>query len=203
MPKFDNLQGQLLKPLVRSFKQIKNLEKQKKVNYKPIKDMSKKNLSKKLPKKESNKELFNNNNNKIVERKIENNLNCKFVTSFISSNKCPKDFPIYTGASVSGLGSTLSCNGSNIKGKRATALATIGGGQIKSIRIIDGGEHYSKVPRVYIRGLGKGARAAAVIEKGKVVSISILHGGEGYNSTPTIIIEKPKVNIHCNLCCKK
>ena len=29
MPKFDNLQGQLLKPLVRSFKQIKNLEKQK------------------------------------------------------------------------------------------------------------------------------------------------------------------------------
>ena len=68
----------------------------------------------------------------------------------------------------------------------------IGGGQIKSIRIIDGGEHYSKVPRVYIRGLGKGARAAAVIEKGKVVSISILHGGEGYNSTPTIIIEKPK-----------
>ena len=68
--------------------------------------MSKKNLSKKLPKKNL-KRTFNNNNNKIVERKIENNLNCKFVTSFISSNKCPKDFPIYTGASVSGLGSTL------------------------------------------------------------------------------------------------
>ena len=60
--------------------------------------------------------------------------------------------------------------------------------------------HYSKVPRVYIRGLGKGARASAKISNGKVIAINLINGGSGYNSTPTIIIEKPQVNIHCNLC---
>jgi len=207
MPKFDNLKGDLLKPLIKSFKQIHNLKAQKKVNYKPIINADNIVTNKKsivsMKKKESKKELFNNNNNKITERQIPQNLNCKFVTSFKSTNKCPSNYPIYTGATVSGLGSNLSCNGNNINAKRASAIAIIKNGSIKNVKIIDSGMHYSKVPRVFFRGLGKGARAVAKINNGKVISINLINGGKGYNSTPTIIIEKPQINIHCNLCCKK
>ena len=212
MPNFDSLKGGLLKPLISSFKQIHNLKAQKKVNYKPITDASKlpSSLVKKLHKKEdkeikkeAKKELFNNNNNKITERNIPDNLKCKFVSSFKSTNMCPVDFPVYTGATVSGLGSSLSCNNKNVSGKRSTALAIIRNGEVDKIKLVKKGSHYSKVPRVYIRGIGSGAKATAKIVKGSVVSITVVNKGTGYNSTPTVIIEKPQVNIHCNLCCKK
>jgi hypothetical protein len=202
MPKFNNLQGDLLKPLIKSFKQIKNLNANRNIDYKPIRNADNVRL-KKSKKKETKKELFNNNNSKITERNISGNLKCKFVTSFKSTNKCPANYPIYTGATVSGIGSNLSCNGQNVKGKRATGIAIIKNGQIKGIRILNAGSQYSKVPKIFIRGIGQGARAKATIKNGKITNINLVNGGKGYISTPSIIIEKPQVNIHCNLCCKK
>jgi hypothetical protein len=201
MPKFNNLQGDLLKPLVKSFKQIKNLTAKRGVDYKPIRNMDNIQPIKKIKKKKDHKELFNNS--KITERTISNNLNCKFITSFKSTNKCPADFPIYTGATVSGKGSNLSCNGKNVNGKRAIAIAIIKKGEIIDIKILNKGDLYSKIPKIYIRGIGKGGMAKTVIKNGKVINIELINGGSGYISTPTVIIEQPHVNIHCNLCCKK
>ena len=122
---------------------------------------------------------------------------------FKASNKCPSNYPVYTGATVSGSGNNLACNGQNVSGKRATAIAIIKKGKIIAVKLINMGSHYSKAPKIYFRGLGKGARAKAIVKNGKVVSIKVINGGDNYISTPTVIIEKPIVNIHCNLCCKK
>jgi hypothetical protein len=196
LPKFDDLQQGLLKPLVKSFQELDNMNKVK-YERKPKKIISKK------PSKEEKKELFNSSVKKIEVRKIQKSNNCKFVTSFgDNKEKCPKDYSIYTGATFSGDGSTISCNGNNINAKRATGFAIIKNGSVVDIKLTEKGTHYYKEPKVYIRGLGRGARARAILKDNSVSDIIILSGGKNYNSTPTVIFEKPNIMVHCNLCCK-
>ena len=193
MPKFDDLQKGLLKPLMKSFKELnemKNMSENKppEIQNKP---------------KEVKKELFNDNKKKIQVRKITNQNYCKFVTSFgKNDNKCPADYNVFTGATFSGDGSTISCNGSKIDVKSATGFAIINKGSIVDVKITEKGSRYENPPKIYFRGVGKGAIARSIIKDGEVKDIIIINGGQGYHSTPTVIIEKPNPMVHCNLCCK-
>ena len=189
MPKFDDLQNDLLKPLMKSFKELNEM----------------KNMSQNKPRKakEVKKELFNDNKNKIEVRKITNQNYCKFVTSFgKNDNKCPSDYNVFTGATFSGDGSTLSCNGSKIEVKRGAGFAIINKGSIVDVKITEKGTRYEKPPKIYFRGVGKGAIARSIIKDGEIKDIVIINGGQDYHSTPTVIIQKPNPMVHCNLCCK-
>jgi hypothetical protein len=135
----------------------------------------------------------------------QKNLNtCKFIGSFSGSSKCPKEYPIHTGASISNKKS-LTCNGSEISIKQAKAIALINKGKISSVQLIDGGENYNREPRIIVRSSGsveEDAQLVANIKNGKVVSITIANPGKGYRDTPKILIEKPNKQVYCNLCCK-
>lgn len=135
----------------------------------------------------------------------QKNLNtCKFVGSFSAQSKCPKEFPIHTGASISN-NKTLSCNGQDIIIKQAKAIALINKGKITSVELLDGGENYTKEPRILVRSNGTvkvDAVLKAIVKNGKVTSISITNPGDGYRDTPKILVEKPSKQVYCNLCCK-
>ena len=205
MPKFDDVQNDLFKPLMKSFKELNEM---REVNY-PKVDTTE-YIGEEPPvdpdnqkPKEEKKELFNDSRKKIQVRKISNQNYCKFVTSFGKDKaKCPKDYSVFTGATFSGRGSTLNCNGDTIDVKPAQGFAIIRNGNVIDVKITERGSSYDKAPRVYFRGAGKGAQAKSVIKNGVVTDIIVTNGGQGYNSTPTVIIEKPNPLIRCNLCCK-
>ena len=193
MPKFDDLQKGLLKPLMKSFKELSEMQQ----------ISQRKGVDKPQKANEEKKELFNDSKKKIQVRKITNQNYCKFVTSFgANDNKCPADYNVFTGATFSGDGSTLSCNGSKIDVKRASGFAIINKGSIIDVKITEKGTRYETPPKIYFRGVGKGALGRAIIKDGEVKDIVIINGGQGYHSTPTVIIEKPNPMVHCNLCCK-
>ena len=197
MPKFDDLQKGLIKPLMKSFKELNEM-----------KDIAKQGDKPPTPPppskpKEDKKELFNDSKKKIQVRKITNQNYCRFVTSFgKNDNKCPSDYSVFTGATFSGDGSTLSCNGSKVDVKRATGFAIIKKGSVVDVKLTERGSRYEKDPKIYFRGIGKGAIAKAIVKDGEIKDIVIINGGQGYHSTPTVIIEKPNPLVHCNLCCK-
>ena len=129
---------------------------------------------------------------------------CKFIGSFSADSKCPRDYPVHTGASISN-NKSLTCNGTNIEIKQAKTIALINKGKISSIQLVDGGENYTKPPRVLVRSTGEAKEEAVLranIRDGKVISISITNPGDGYRDTPKILIEKPSKQVYCNLCCK-
>lgn len=82
----------------------------------------------------------------------------------------------------------------NFKGTPATAVATIGGGAVTSVNIINGGSGYTSVPTVnfYDGGAivngGVKAVATAIVTNGVVTGITLNSGGSGYTSVPTITI---------------
>ena len=192
MPKFDDLQKGLIKPLMKSFKELNEM--------KEIAKQSDKTPSKP---KEDKKELFNDSKKKIQVRKITNQNYCKFVTSFGKNDKkCPADYNVFTGATFSGDGTTLSCNGSKVDVKTATGFAIVNKGRVVDVKLTEKGSRYEKDPKIYFRGIGKGAQAKTIVKDGEVKDIVIMNGGQGYHSTPTVIIEKPNPLVHCNLCCK-
>ena len=196
MPKFDDLQKGLLKPLMKSFKELNEMKDIATENDKVSK------MKYKKPE-EDKKELFNDNKKKIQVRKITNQNYCKFVTSFGKNDKkCPTDYNVFTGATFSGDGTTLSCNGTKVDVKTATGFAIIKKGSVVDVKLTDSGSRYEKDPKIYFRGIGKGAQAKAIVKDGEVKDVVIMNGGQGYHSTPTVIIEKPNPLVHCNLCCK-
>tara|TARA_B110000208_G_C11799546_1_gene441259 strand:- start:965 stop:1891 length:927 start_codon:yes stop_codon:yes gene_type:complete len=182
MPKFDDLQ----KHKINIHKKKSDIIKTKKT----IEEL------KKTQKKEEFRIAQSSKNAKASEKK------CMFVSSLDNSNKCPNDYPNYTGATFSGNGSNLNCSNDKITTKRAKAIAQIKQGKVSKVIMIDGGTHYTNSPKVYFRGEGTGAVGNAVIKNGLVTKINIINGGQFYVSTPTVIIEKPVINITCNLCCK-
>ena len=76
---------------------------------------------------------------------------------------------------------------------RAAATATVSGGAVTAITVIDGGEHYKSAlpPTVTITGGGgSGATATATVDSlGLVTAITITNGGSGYTSAPTVVID--------------
>lgn len=73
-------------------------------------------------------------------------------------------------------------------GTGAAATATVSGGVVTAITVIDGGTGYTVAPTVTITGVGTGATATATISVGAVTSISVTAGGTSYASTPAVII---------------
>ena len=128
---------------------------------------------------------------------------CKFITSFEKKNfSCPKEFPVFTGATFGVKGSEVSCNGDKTKIHPAKALAIIKNGSLKSIKILDKGENYDVAPKIKIKGDGTNAKAYAIVEKGEISKIIVTNPGSDYTSTPKIKIENPKASVNCNLCCR-
>jgi len=189
MPQFDDLQKH--KEIIQKKKKDIQIKKKK------IEEL--KDLKKTIKKKETFK-IANTTQHSLINKNDDKR--CIFVSSLDNSNKCPKEYPNYTGATFSGNGTNLNCNNSKIETKRARAIAQITQGKVSKVIIINGGTHYTNSPKVYFRGEGTGAIGNAVIKNGLVTKINIINGGQNYVSTPTIIIEKPTVNINCNLCCK-
>jgi len=147
------------------------------------------------------------NRPKIKKKKIQKPKKfgkaCKFITSFEKKNfSCPKDFPVFTGATFGIKGSEVSCNGDRTKISPAKALGIIKNGSLKSVKILEGGENYDVAPKIKIKGDGIGAEAYALVEKGVVNKIIVTNPGKDYSSTPKIKIENPKSSVNCNLCCR-
>ena len=240
LPKFDDLQKNVISPLLKSFSELQDKKVDELKNAKKFPDIKipKKNLPDEdsveeeysKPKKNKNKKNkkkpiidrdindieeesmeeeieINLNNKKMEKQKIKNkSLNFKDKCKFIHSKngiKCNNEYPVYTGANFASAGNSLSCNDDNIDVKRAQALAIIKNGSIVEIKITEPGSYYSKIPKVYVRGLGKNAVLKAELSDDKVININVINGGNNYNSTPTIIIEKPNPKISCDLCCKE
>jgi len=69
---------------------------------------------------------------------------------------------------------------SAVVGQGATATATIGGGGVASIAVVDHSSGYSTVPNVVITGDGTGATATATVVGGQVSVITVNTAGTGY-----------------------
>ncbi len=97
------------------------------------------------------------------------------------------------GAAVQGDLDTAAASGSHLAcfllhkpvpgtgGGGAIAVATIAGGVVTAINIVNGGTGYTTAPTVYITGGGgSGAAAIATVAGGAVTSIAVGNGGSGY-----------------------
>ena len=140
---------------------------------------------------------------KDKETKFKNDtgISCRFL----NSDKCHKDFPNFSGASIKlDKNSSLTCDGVGDL-SRAEGVCTISNGKIKNCYIIDGGKGYNTVPNIEIKGGGgKGLKLKAVLDKKtqKITDINVLSEGSGYYETPEIVIDHPSLNSACYLCCK-
>ena len=74
-------------------------------------------------------------------------------------------------------------------GKGAYATASISGGAISSVNLLNGGTGYTTPPNVEISGGGgTGASITATVAGGSVTGFTLVDGGENYTSAPTINI---------------
>lgn len=147
---------------------------------------------------------------KLPKYNIENS--CRFFPD----DKCPADYPIFSGASLAISGDSnisINCNG-NTKKTGATAFAYIEDGTISDIILINKGKGYKKPPKITVVGgrsndylnetINDHARLQAEInDDGEIEVINIINKGRGYTKTPTIVIDPPKGNNECHMCCKR
>jgi len=126
-------------------------------------------------------------------------MNCKFL----SSDKCHKDYPNFSGASITfDGGMKMKCDSTGDQ-KAPKAVCTIKNGKIDGVYLIKHGAGITKPPKVEaVGGGGKGAVFKAILENGKIKDILVVDSGEGYHETPTIKIEDPNLSEGCYLCCK-
>lgn len=74
----------------------------------------------------------------------------------------------------------------------AQGTATIGGGGVISIQVVDGGTGYTSQPTVTITGGGgSGATAVAAGTADSITTITVVTPGVGYTSAPTVMISAP------------
>jgi len=117
---------------------------------------------------------------------------------FFSSDKCSKEYPHYTGASIEG--NNLKCDK---RGETAEVMASISNGKIRGIQVINGGKGYKEAPKITIKGTGRDAVLKPHVNKeGEVYQVSVVNGGEGFNNTPDVFIDPPNLNSICYLCSK-
>lgn len=59
--------------------------------------------------------------------------------------------------------------------------------RVQGVEIIDGGENYSRAPKVsFVGGDGSGAEAVSLIGNGSIRKINVTNGGSGYTTVPQI-----------------
>ena len=116
---------------------------------------------------------------------------------------CPKNYSLYTGAKVGSRNGSLACNSDKPKSIKCKAIVKVKKGKIENITITEPGMNYFDIPGVKIIGSGKGGKAIARIKDKKISEIILVNKGYGYTVDTKIIIEKPKITVFCNLCCKK
>jgi hypothetical protein len=87
---------------------------------------------------------------------------------------------------------------STISASRATATATVTGGIITAITMVNGGTGYNALdaftgvsPAVSVVGAGAGAVLTPVIVNGVITALTITNAGTGYTTAPTITIAPP------------
>lgn len=129
---------------------------------------------------------------------------CMFVSSINNEAiVCPKNYSLYTGAKIGSTDGNLVCNSEKPKTIRGKAKVKVKKGKIENITIINPGMNYYDIPEIKIVGQGKDAKAIARIKDKKVNEIIVVNKGSGYIKETQVIIEKPKITMFCNLCCKK
>lgn len=75
---------------------------------------------------------------------------------------------------------------------QATAAATVNGGFLTGISVLENGFNYVDTPTVTITdSTGSGATAVAIMSNGTVTGISVTDAGSGYSGNPTIVIGAP------------
>uniref|UniRef100_A0A6C0IX92 Uncharacterized protein n=1 Tax=viral metagenome TaxID=1070528 RepID=A0A6C0IX92_9ZZZZ len=159
---------------------------------------------KKVKKSKVNKSTTNKH--KVRETKVKKSeLNsCMFVSSINNEAVvCPKNYSLYTGAKIGSTDGNLECNSEKPKTIKSKAKVKVKKGKIEIITITNPGMNYYDIPGIKILGEGKGAKAIARIKDKKVNEIIIANKGSGYTKDTQVIIEKPKITMFCNLCCKK
>ena len=157
---------------------------------------------KKIPKRKKNIYEQKKITKKITARDVTNQNFCKFVSSSTINDKCPVNYPVFTGASFSGSGTTINCDGNTNRFKKAQAVAVVYDGSLREIKIIDKGYGYDKEPAINIIGNGINGSCKARIKNNTITKIEIINKGSGYTSTPIVNIDDPNINLHCKLCCK-
>lgn len=76
--------------------------------------------------------------------------------------------------------------------QQATAIASIAGGEVTAVTLINHGIGYSEATVTITNGGGTNAQAIAIIGSGdSIQEITITNGGSGYTSTPTVNITAP------------
>ena len=84
---------------------------------------------------------------------------------------------------------TLGSNSSIGASLVASAIATVSGGSVSGIAVLNGGSGFTSPPTVTLTGGGgTGATATANLTNGVVTSISVNPVGSGYTSAPTVTI---------------
>ena len=117
---------------------------------------------------------------------------------FFSSEKCSKEYPHYTGASIEG--TNLKCDK---RGQTAKVMASISNGKIRGVQVLEQGKGYKEAPQITIKGTGRDAILKTHINKeGELYQVSVVNGGEGFNNTPDLFIDPPNLNSICYLCSK-
>lgn len=164
----------------------------------------------------SNDNLANMKNEMLLKDDFEKNkLNNEITKAenqiklmFFDDNKCSKDYPNFTGATIE-VGPNQKCNNSNfgnlanISEMGASAIAEIQNGSIISINVINGGTNMSNDVNIISQedGTNKGAVAKAITDdNGTIKYVEIINGGEGFVSTPKI--EFTQMRKLCYLCSK-
>ena len=165
--------------------------------------------------------IYNKNSNidieTFVSKNINNELKCKYISSYQKKPKCPPKFKNYSGATFGAKDTELYCNGDIIKNEKASAEAVISNGTIKGIKILNKGSNYIKKPKVHIiakendiiwnqkndviNKKGINASAEAVLKNNRVEEIIIKNAGSYYYTEPDIIIDNPDGMVYCHLCC--
>ncbi len=121
-----------------------------------------------------------------VQNNIIKNIN------FTSTNSNPWD-GIYLAASntnvtVTGntIGATTGTGSIVVNTPNAVATATIVGGIVTAINLVDGGSGFTTAPLITFSGTG-GAVATAIISGGAVTGFSLTNGGSGYITAPGVM----------------
>ena len=75
---------------------------------------------------------------------------------------------------------------------QATATATITGGSVSAITVVNDGSGYTSTPHIsLVGGGGSNATATAVLVGDVITAINITNAGSGYTSPPSVIVDPP------------
>lgn len=90
---------------------------------------------------------------------------------------------------VGNAGVNYSLDGATVIGSetgfRGKLAATIAGGQVTAVAVVDAGYHYDSAPSVFFvdpAGTGSGATATATVANGKVTGVTVTAPGSGYSA---------------------